>query len=97
MRLHNKLSNEECAGKTFTVFPADYDEKQNDGYYDVYAQNGLLLYMLGEAVMLIAYDEERQTVTMRNEMNNEGEEEFTIDYEQYLNDFGMYQTPDELL
>jgi len=60
----------------------------NDGepqyYRDVYLK-GILIYCEGESCKVKSYDNENQIVTLTNENNNVLD--FTIPYEQYLEDF----------
>lgn len=95
MQINHFLPNAECIGKHFTVAPAAYDEKENDGYYDVYGSKGQILYMLGESVEVTGMDEKRQMVSMRNEQNDEEWENFEISFEQFQRDFGSWP-PSEL-
>lgn len=91
MVLNENLTNEQCIGKNVAVSPNDYDESKNDGYYDVYDSTGRIIYMYGESVQIVSYDEQNQTVTMYNDCN-EDTANFTISYNQYLNHFGTVQT-----
>lgn len=52
--------------------------------------------MQGETLELRGYDEKKQTVTLWNENNDRGTEEFTISYSQFKRDFGLWQLPHEM-
>ena len=86
MILHTRLTNRECIGLEITFSPNDYRERMDeDGYLDVADNNGRIIYMIGEVVAIIGYDENNNMVRMRNENVDRN---FEIDYDQYIKDFG---------
>ena len=87
MLLNLNLSNRLCIRKHFTAVP---------DCFDVYDKAGNLQYMQGETLELRGYDEKKQTVTLWNENNDRGTEEFTISYSQFKRDFGLWQLPHEM-
>ena len=103
MRLHETLPNSECIGKVVRAQIeigqpwVDYQEGNEgevDYYRDVYV-DGHCAYMDGESCTIQSYDTKNNTLTLYNE-NAEGhtvdewDGVFTIPYEQYVADFGIY-------
>ena len=92
MILHTGLTNKECVGLEIVFHPDNYKKRMDeDGYLDVADNNGRIIYMMGEMVTIIGYDENKNTVKMRNE---NVDRDFEIDYEQYIKDFGNNWTFD---
>lgn len=100
MKLHNKLSNNECIGKTITaniglnkswVRYEDGNNGEKDYYRDVFGLDlltgqGDIVYMYGECCIIKGFNLENETVLLRNDSENV---EFEIPYYQYKEDFGL--------
>ena len=103
MRLHETLPNSECIGKVVCAQPdigqpwvsyEDSSKGEKDYYRDVYV-DGFCAYVFGESCTILGYDENRNTITLSNEgaRGDPGDDwgrVFTIPYEQYIADFGIY-------
>lgn len=100
MKLHNKLSNNECIGKTITANIGlnkswaryeDGNNEEKDYYRDVFRTDILtgkndIVYMEGENCVIKGFNIENKTVYLKNNSENV---EFEISYEQYKEDFGL--------
>ena len=99
MKLNNKLSNNDCIGKTVTAYIdlnkswvryEDGGNGEKDYYRDVFGVDILtgerdIVYMHGESCIIKGFNTEDETVILRNDSENV---EFKIPYHQYKEDFG---------
>lgn len=99
MKLHNRLSNKECIGKTITaslnennahiVRTFEGNPNNPEAYWlDVYDKDtNTIIYMDGETCTIVGYDEIKKEVFLSND--DCIIECIVIPYEQYILDFGL--------
>lgn len=99
MRLNDKLTNDECIGKTVTAtiglnkpwVKYNYGNNGEENYYrdvfgtDLFTGLDCIVYMDGESCTISEFDTETNSVVLRNDYEKI---KFEIPFEQYKEDFG---------
>lgn len=90
MKLNHFIKNQECIGRSFTAWLETPDNISNEKNLCRYGSSGQILYMHGESVRVAGINEEVMMVSMQNDQNTKGYENFSIPFAQFQGDFGQW-------